>query len=128
MDRSDREPGEGGEEAGEKEVGGRREEGREEGREEEEEASATLESEAANASGVPPNGPSRSGVSLDVSNLSIRWKAGERGGPMQKGGFGYVYSGSYDVSELRSWATGGDGVKPAPRPVDVVVKVNDCVT
>jgi len=49
---------------------------------------------------APPNGKGRAGVELDIGKLSIKWKAGERGSQMQKGGFGYVYFGSYDASDF----------------------------
>jgi hypothetical protein len=63
---------------------------------------------------VPANGKGRAGVPLDINRLTIRWKAGERGSQVQKGGFGYVYFGSYDASDIAG---------PAYSDVKVVVKL-----
>jgi len=49
---------------------------------------------------APPNGKGRAGMALDIEKLTIKWKPGERGSQMQKGGFGYVYFGSYDASDF----------------------------
>jgi hypothetical protein len=49
---------------------------------------------------APANGRSSAGAALDLGKLLIKWKAGERGSHMVKGGFGYVYFGVYDASNL----------------------------
>ena len=74
------------------------------------------EREGAGAAGflAPPMGRGRPGLALDIDKLSIKWKAGERGSQMQKGGFGYVYFGTYDASEFAG---------PAHTSVKVVVKL-----
>ena len=49
---------------------------------------------------APLNGPAQPGAALEVEKLAIKWKAGERGNKMAKGGFGWVYFGAYDASEF----------------------------
>lgn len=63
---------------------------------------------------APPNGKGRAGLALDIEKLTIKWKAGERGAKIQKGGFGYVYFGVYDASSFAG---------PAQKNVQVVVKL-----
>ena len=58
--------------------------------------------------------PMQAGVALDVANLAIKWKAGERGNKMAKGGFGWVYFGAYDASDFAG---------AAYKDVKVVVKL-----
>ena len=68
---------------------------------------------------APPNGAGQPGAALEVEKLAIKWKAGERGNKMAKGGFGWVYFGAYDASDLAG---------PAHTDVKVVVKMptDDC--
>ncbi len=58
--------------------------------------------------------PTQAGVALDVANLAIKWKSGERGNKMAKGGFGWVYFGAYDASDFAG---------AAYKDVKVVVKL-----